>query len=105
MTIGSSHLPAESAAATLAIARLSAYLELTKPRVNLLVALTAAAGFYMGSRASLDLLALFHTVVGTGLIAAGSAALNQHMERDLDAKMARTARRPLPSGRLTPGAA
>jgi heme o synthase len=83
----------------------SAYVELTKPRVNFLVVLTAAAGFYMASTGPMDLLLLVHTVVGTALVAGGSAALNQFLERDLDARMARTARRPIPSGRLTPGAA
>ena len=105
MTIGSSPLPLESPAASLVLPRMFAYLELTKPRVNLLVTLTAAAGFYMGSRGSVDLIALLQTVIGTGLIAAGSAALNQYMERGLDARMTRTAGRPLPSGRLTPAAA
>jgi len=85
--------------------RLSAYVELTKPRVNFLVVLTAAAGFYMASGGRVDLLLLLHTLFGTALVAGGSAALNQYLERDLDARMARTWGRPLPSGRLAPAEA
>ncbi len=85
--------------------KLSAYVELTKPRVNLLVVLTAAAGFYMASGGRIDLLLLLHTLLGTALVAGGSAALNQYLERDLDARMVRTWGRPLPSGRLKPAQA
>jgi protoheme IX farnesyltransferase len=85
-----------------ATSRLSAYLELTKPRVNLLVVLTAATGFYMASGGRVDLVLLLHTLFGTALVAGGSAALNQYLERDLDGRMRRTWGRPLPSGRLTP---
>jgi protoheme IX farnesyltransferase len=104
MTIGPFRFPAEDAH-SLGVSTALAYLELTKPRVNLLVALTAAAGFYMGARGAVNLLALVNTVVGTGLVAGGSSALNQLMEQDLDARMARTAGRPLPSGRIAPNAA
>ena len=82
--------------------KLSAFLELTKPRVNFLVVLTAAAGYYMGSGHPFHFPLFLATVVGTGLVAGGSAALNQYMERELDARMPRTSRRPLPSGRLAP---
>ncbi len=82
--------------------KLGAYLELTKPRVNLLVVLTTAAGFYMASDVRLDLALLWHTLFGTALVAGGSAALNQYLERDLDGRMRRTCGRPLPSGRLAP---
>ncbi len=91
-----------TALAAPATTKLSAYVELTKPRVNLLVVLTAAAGFYMASGARIDLLLLLNTLLGTALVAGGSAALNQYLERDLDARMVRTWGRPLPSGRLTP---
>lgn len=85
-----------------ATSKLSAYVELTKPRVNFLVVVTAAAGFYMGSGGRIDFLLLLHTLLGTALVAGGSAALNQYLERDLDGRMRRTWGRPLPSGRLTP---
>lgn len=85
--------------------RLSDYFELTKPRVTLMVVLTALFGFYLGARGEMDLLLLLHTLFGTALVAGGTSALNQYFERDLDAKMLRTRHRPLPAGRLAPSAA
>ena len=86
---------------------LAAYLELTKPRVTSLITLTAAAGFYLGSPsdAPLDVRLLWHTCAAVWLLSSGIAALNQYMERAGDGLMLRTARRPLPSGELTPGRA
>jgi len=75
-------------------------LELTKPRITQLVLLTAAAGFYLGSRGHVDLWLLADTLLGTALVAGGTNAWNQIWERDVDARMARTRGRPLPSGRL-----
>jgi len=69
------------------------------------VLLTAAAGFYLGSRGGVDVGLLVRTLVGVALVAAGTNAFNQVRERDVDARMRRTERRPLPSGRLTPRAA
>jgi protoheme IX farnesyltransferase len=77
-----------------------AYYDLTKPGITRLVLVTTAAGFYLASRGSVDLLLLLHTVVATGLVASGTNALNQWSERLADAHMRRTAHRPLPSGRL-----
>ncbi len=85
--------------------RLRDYLELTKPEVTSLVVISTAAGFYLGSKGSPDLMLLLQTLVGTALVAGGTAALNQFFEREDDAKMRRTARRPIPAGRLQPGAA
>src|SRR5215470_6057995 len=82
--------------------RAGAYLTLTKPDVSLLVLMTTAAGYYMGARGPLDWLRLAHTVFGTMLIAAGTAALNHYIERESDRHMRRTASRPLPSGQLQP---
>src|SRR3989449_380190 len=82
-----------------------AFLELTKPRITQLVLLTAAAGFYLGSRGGVDVRLLVQTLIGVALVAAGTNAFNQVRERDVDARMRRTERRPLPSGRLTPRAA
>ncbi|OLE49330.1 MAG: protoheme IX farnesyltransferase, partial [Candidatus Rokubacteria bacterium 13_1_20CM_2_69_58] len=82
-----------------------AFLELTKPRITQLVLLTAAAGFYLGARGTVDLQLLAHTLLGTALVAAGTNAFNQLRERDVDARMRRTQGRPLPSGRVTPRAA
>jgi protoheme IX farnesyltransferase len=85
--------------------RAGAYLTLTKPDVSLLVLMTTGAGFYMGARGPVDWLRLVHTVFGTMLIAAGTAALNHYIERDSDRYMRRTASRPLPSGQLKPNEA
>ncbi|HWZ96927.1 MAG TPA: heme o synthase [Candidatus Dormibacteraeota bacterium] len=82
--------------------RAGAYLTLTKPDVSLLVLMTTAAGYYMGARGPVDWLRLAHTVFGTMLIAAGTAALNHYIERESDRFMRRTASRPLPSGQLQP---
>lgn len=76
--------------------------ELVKARLSGLVVLTTAAGFYLGSAGPVDWGRGVHTLVGTGLLAAGAAALNQYLERDLDARMDRTRDRPLPSGRVSP---
>jgi protoheme IX farnesyltransferase len=81
------------------------FLALTKPRVNLLVLVTTVIGFHLGNRGGSDLARLFHTVVGTFLVASGAAAFNQILERDVDARMRRTLQRPLPDGRLHAGEA
>ena len=75
------------------------YVALTKPRVNLLVLVTTTIGFHLGNVGRTDLALLFHTVVGTFLVASGAAAFNQVLERDVDARMRRTMARPLPGGR------
>ncbi len=81
---------------------LSAYLELTKPRLTLMAVITTFMGFYLGARGPLPVGRLIATLMGACLVGGGAAALNQYLERDADAQMPRTARRPLPSGRLTP---
>jgi heme o synthase len=78
------------------------YIELTKPRISLLVLFTVAAGGFLAGGPSLDILALLHAVVGTALVASGASALNQWLERHRDARMRRTENRPLPAGRVTP---
>ena len=80
----------------------SDYLELTKPRITLMVMLTTAVGFVMGSGAHIRVGGLAAVLVGTGLVAAGASALNMLMERRTDALMLRTRNRPLPAGRLRP---
>ena len=96
--------------------RAALYLELTKPRITFMVLVTAAAGFVLahgalpagglpsaaGGAGSLPLALLFHALAGTGLVAASGSALNMVRERDLDARMRRTASRPLPAGKLDP---
>ncbi|MDB6016085.1 MAG: Protoheme farnesyltransferase [Pedosphaera sp.] len=76
--------------------------DLFKARLTFLVLLTTLVGFYVGFRGPINWLLLLHTMLGTALVASGAAALNQLLERDLDAKMRRTEDRPLPSGRMQP---
>jgi protoheme IX farnesyltransferase len=81
------------------------FLSLAKPRVVLMVALTTLVGYYLGASADVDYPRLVHLLVGTALAAGGTLALNQFIERDVDARMLRTRARPLPDGRLQPGEA
>jgi protoheme IX farnesyltransferase len=76
-------------------------LELAKPRIVLMVMLTAGVGYLVAAAGSISLTTLLDVLVGTGLVAAGAGALNQLLERDVDAMMRRTAGRPLPSGRIS----
>ncbi|MBI3417711.1 MAG: protoheme IX farnesyltransferase [Verrucomicrobia bacterium] len=76
--------------------------ELVKLRLTAMVLLTTFVGFYVGVRGAIDYALMFHTLLGTALVASGAAALNQLLEREHDAKMRRTADRPLPSGRMQP---
>ncbi|MGA8035088.1 MAG: heme o synthase [Candidatus Acidiferrales bacterium] len=77
-----------------------AYVVLTKPDVTFLVVITTVAGYYLGSTGPMDLMRLANTLCATLLVAAGTAALNQYVEREMDAVMRRTASRPLPTGTL-----
>src|SRR5271170_2279707 len=81
--------------------RLRDYYTLTKPEVNLLILMTTSAGYALGSHPPFRVLGLVNTLVGTLLVASGTATLNQWMERVWDGRMRRTATRPLPSGRLS----
>jgi protoheme IX farnesyltransferase len=80
--------------------RLSDYYTLTKPEVNLLILMTTSAGYALASSRPFRVLGLINTLVGTLLVASGTATLNQWMERVWDGRMRRTASRPLPSGRM-----
>jgi heme o synthase len=81
--------------------KLRDYYTLTKPEVNLLILITTSAGFYLGSPIPLRIAALTNTVLGTLLVASGTATLNQWMESAWDARMHRTAKRPIPAGRIS----
>jgi heme o synthase len=82
---------------------LADYVTLTKPRVQLLLLLTTVTTMYVAGDPSASLVAL--TVLGGSLSAGGAAAVNHYWDRDIDAQMARTATRPVPSGRVSPRAA
>ncbi len=85
-------------------ARFSDYLELTKPRLSLLSVLTALVG-YFAARPAFDAARIVFLVLGTSLAAGGVASLNQWMESDTDARMHRTALRPIPTGKIAGGSA
>jgi len=82
--------------------RVMDFVELGKPRVVTMVLVTTFVGFYLGSQGTPDYLRLLPTLIGTALAAAGTLALNQYAEREIDARMQRTRLRPLPDGRLRP---
>jgi heme o synthase len=76
------------------------FLGLTKPRLNLLVVATSAAGYYLGAPGAPEAGPMLQAVAGTAFVAAGAAVLNQVLERDTDALMRRTRGRALPDGRV-----
>ena len=80
--------------------KLADYYTLTKPEVNLLILMTTSAGYYLASRGPFRVGGLINTLIGTLLVASGTATLNQWMERVWDGQMRRTASRPLPAGRI-----
>jgi heme o synthase len=82
--------------------RLRAYYELTKPGIAGFVMMTAGVSYAVGARGDVSMIPLLHTLVGTVVATSGALALNQYLERDVDALMRRTSLRPLPSGRLRP---
>ncbi|TVP55773.1 MAG: protoheme IX farnesyltransferase [Gemmatimonadales bacterium] len=82
--------------------RVRAYYELTKPGIAVFVMMTAGVSFYVGAAGMIVLLPLVHTLIGTVVATAGALALNQYIEREVDARMKRTRNRPLPSQRLAP---
>jgi heme o synthase len=82
------------------LARLSDYWVLTKPEVNFLVVISTLAGYCLAQRGQLDFFVLMNTLMGTLMVASGTGTLNQYIERKSDASMRRTARRPLPAGRI-----
>lgn len=82
--------------------RATSYYELTKPGIAGFVTILAGVSFYVAARGRADLAPMVNTLAGTALATGGALALNQYAERDVDARMARTRSRPLPSGRMQP---
>ena len=90
------------AAASRPATRLADFVSLTKPRITLMVLLTGAMGYFMGSSGAMSLTGLWHVMAGVALVAAGASTLNQVRERDADGRMRRTASRAIPAGRVAP---
>ncbi|MBM3768216.1 MAG: protoheme IX farnesyltransferase [Acidobacteria bacterium] len=78
------------------------YLALTKPRITWLILVSTGVGYYFGASGPLQWIVLLHCMVGTALLASGTAALNQWYESDADAQMRRTEKRPIPAGVISP---
>jgi heme o synthase len=89
-------------ALTVPATRVADFVELTKPRITFLVLVTTAVGYALGVGSNFHPAVFVALLVGTALVSGGASALNQWAERDADARMNRTASRPLPSGRLAP---
>jgi len=87
---------------SLSLSRARDFYEITKPRMNFLVVITTAVGFYMGAWGETNWILLLHTLLGTMLTASGASVLNQWWEREYDKLMPRTRNRPLPGGRVMP---
>ncbi len=85
--------------------RVADYFELTKPKIGAMALVTVAAGYLLGAAPHFRADHLLHTLLGAGLVAAGGSALNHWLERRADARMRRTADRPLPGGRVSPAEA
>jgi len=82
------------------------FIALTKPRITWLILMSTAIGFYFGAAGrSFNAWILLNCLIGTALLASGTATLNQWMERDADARMNRTSRRPIPAGQVSPRSA
>lgn len=84
------------------IEKVAAYYELTKPGITFTVLVSMVVGFILGSGSAIDYLLLFHAMIGTWMIASGTAAHNQFLEWRLDGQMKRTRQRPLPSSKISP---
>jgi protoheme IX farnesyltransferase len=93
---------AESGTRRAWLARIADYVELTKPRIVALELVTVIVAAHLAAPWGIDRAVLLATVLGAGLVAASAGAINQLLERTADSRMPRTARRPLPTGRLTP---
>ena len=83
------------------LSRLTDYLELTKPKIVVLELIVAAAAACLAMPHGLDPVAVMHALFGTALVASSASIVNQWWERKSDARMPRTANRPLPAGRVT----
>ncbi len=86
---------------TQGLARIADFVELTKPRIGVLVLVTVAISYCCARWGQPEPWAMIHAMFGTLLVASSASALNQYLERRLDLRMDRTAERPLPAGRLT----
>ena len=105
LVVGRAERPA---ALTLLRANVADFWTLTKPEVNFLILIATFTGFYLGypgNPHTFPLQRLIDTLLGTLLVASGTGTLNQYLEYRFDARMRRTQRRPVASGRMRPATA
>ncbi|WP_010588309.1 heme o synthase [Schlesneria paludicola] len=93
---------AEYGAISKPVTRVADYLEIVKPKISMMVLLTVSCGYVLGMETSTVSITLLHACLGIAVVAVGSSAINQWIERETDGRMRRTKNRPLPSGRLAP---
>lgn len=103
MSLGTTRTLVYEGRRALGIARVADYWELTKPKIATLVLVTVAVAALIGSWGPPEPVLIIHALVGTALVAASASAFNQLIERHSDARMRRTADRPLPAARLSTG--
>ena len=94
--------PSQDTLISSVLSRATDYVEIAKPRISLMVLLTVSCGFILGMETASVSVTLFHACLGIAVVAVGSSAVNQWIERKTDGRMRRTMNRPLPSGRLAP---
>jgi len=81
--------------------KFSAFIELTKPRITILILISTALGYYLAESAMINYLNFFYTILGTALLSGGAGTINHCIERDLDMLMNRTKSRPIPTGLIS----
>jgi len=94
--------PSSDGVVSVVLSRLADYVEIAKPRISLMVLLTVSCGFVLGMETATVSITLLHACLGIAVVAIGSSAVNQWIERTTDGRMKRTMNRPLPAGRLAP---
>ena len=81
--------------------KFSAFIELTKPRITILILISTALGYYLAESAMINYLNFFYTILGTAILSGGAGTINHCIERDLDMLMDRTKSRPIPTGLIS----
>ena len=81
--------------------KVSAFIELTKPRITILILISTALGYYLAESEMINYLNFFYTILGTALLSGGAGTINHCIEKDLDMLMNRTKSRPIPAGLIS----
>ena len=81
--------------------KFSAFIELTKPKITILILVSTALGYYLAENGMMNYLNFFYTILGTAILSGGSGTINHCIEKDLDMLMDRTKSRPIPTGLIS----